>query len=375
MNKLRNILRIALRELKTLRDVKMLVFMIATPVVLILILGTTLTNAFNGSIAVGKIRVLYTNHSHESSLMKDWEKFAEQSAHSGIEFVKASETMDAKLEVENNHYVGYVELTDSGLHYYGNSRNSVENVIAQSALASFADSYKLANGLEGLDTEQAAAIMSGSGGKYVQETSLNAARQPSAMDYYAIAMITLIIMYGSLTAAQLIDGERKRNTSVRLLVSPITKGEIFAGKIMGNLLQNVVYVTIVVLICKYMFNIYWGDRLGLVLFVLFTQVVFSLSLGLGFSYMIKGNASSSILMMIIQVGAFIGGSYFPLQDVTGILRTITRYSPLEWTNEALLQIIYADNGSAAVSATLLNLGFSMLLLIAAVMIMRRREGL
>lgn len=51
------------------------------------------------------------------------------------------------------------------------------------------------------------------------------------------------------------------------------------------------------------------------------------------------------------------------------------YSPLHWSNEALLQIIYSGDGTAAVHAMMLNVGFSVLLLAVAMISMRRREGL
>lgn len=124
-----------------------------------------------------------------------------------------------------------------------------------------------------------------------------------------------------------------------------------------------------------MFNVYWGEHLALVFLVLLSQIIFALSLGLGFSYLFKGNVAVALLMIIIQVGAFFGGSYFPLEEVSGFLRTLTYFSPLEWTNEALLQIIYANNLSALARVMVLNIGFSVVLLGTAILIMRRREGL
>ncbi|TJY39623.1 ABC transporter permease [Cohnella pontilimi] len=371
-----NIWRIALKELLTLRDVKMLVFMIATPVLLVLILGTIVANGFHGSVAVGEIRVLYTNHSQEPILADSWNRFVEQSGRSGIAFERVRASADGKLEVENNRYVGYVEISDTGIKYYGNSRSRVESDIAQSMITAFEDRYRLASAVAKEDPEQAGVLLSGGESTdHVSETSVNGARQPGATDYYAIAMITLIVLYGAMTAAQLIETERKRRTAVRLLASPVTKAEIFAGKVAGNLLQNAIYILVVVLICKYMFNVYWGEHLGLVFLVLLSEIVFALSLGLGFSYIFREKAAGSILMMIIQVGAFVGGSYFPVDALSGFMRTVADFSPLEWTNDALLQIIYADHAAAAVQAISLNIGFSVLLLVAALLIMKRREGL
>lgn len=371
-----NIWRIALKEMLAIRDVKMLLMIIATPVLITLILGTVLTNAFNGSVAVGEIRVLYTNNSADGDLTKSWNRFIGQAAQSGIHFEQAGGNTDGRLEVTNNRYVGYAEITDGGMSFYGSSLSRVESDIARSMLEAFADRYRLAAELAKESPEQASVVMSGGErADYVRETALNAARQPSAMDYYAVAMTTLIILYGAMTAAQLIDGERKRNTANRLLASPVTKVEIFAGKVAGFFLFNAIGIVIVVLLFKYMFQVYWGEHLGWVFLVLFTEIVFALSLGLGFSYFFKGNAGGSIVMIIIQIGAFIGGSYFPLASLTGTLKTLTNFSPLKWSNDALLQLIYADSGAAAVNAMLLNLGFSVLLLGASLFILRKREGL
>ncbi|MDQ6422250.1 ABC transporter permease [Paenibacillus sp. LHD-117] len=371
-----NVLRIMLKELKVIRDPKMIVFLLVSPLLIMLIMGTALTNAFNGSLEVGEINVLYKNNHSSSEFSAYWDDFTGQMRQAGIQLVEADEKMDGKLEVKNNLYEGYVEISDSGLKYYNSSQSLIESDIAQSLLTAFADRYRLAAEVAGTDPEQANAIMAGSGGEsFVAEESLIAARKPGAMDYFAIAVTTMIILYSALSAAQLIDSERKRNTAVRLLASPVTKIEIFAGKLAGIVVLNFIITIIVVLISKYMFNAYWGENLGLVFLTLLTEIIFAVSLGLGFSYVLKGNASGTVVMIIIQLAAFLGGSYFPVENATGIMATLASFSPLQWSNAALLEMIYADNLSAMANAMLLNIGFAVVLLGIGLTMMRRKEGL
>lgn len=371
-----NIIRIMLKELKVIRNPKMLLFLLVTPLLIMLIMGTALTNAFNGSLTIGEVKVLYKNNSSSSEFTTYWDEFTGQMRQAGIQLEAADEKTDGRLEVKNNRYAGYVEISDSGLKYYGSSQSLIESDIAQSVLTAFTDRYRLAAEVAGTDYEQADAIMAGSSGKsYVVEESLNDNRKPGAMDYFAIAVTTMIILYSALTAAQLLDGERKRNTAARLLAAPVTKIEIFAGKIAGLVLVNAILTIVVVLISKYMFQAYWGENLGLVFLVLFTEILFAVSLGLGFSYVIKGNASGTVVMIIIQLAAFLGGSYFPVEEATGIMATLSSLSPLQWSNAALLEMIYADSMSAAFNAMLLNIGFAIVSLGIAITIMRRREGL
>lgn len=371
-----NVFRIMLKELKVIRDPKMLLFLLVSPLVTMLILGTALTNAFNGSLTVEEIKVLYKNNSSSSGFSAYWDDFTGQMRQAGIKLEMADEKTDGKTEVKNNRYVGYAEITDSGLEYYSSSQSLIESDIAKSVLTAFADRYRLAAAVAGTDSEQADAIMSGSSSEsYVVEESLNATRKPGAMDYFAVAITTMIILYSALTAAQLIDGERKRNTAVRLLASPVTKIEIFAGKLAGLVVLNAILTIVVVLISKYMFNAYWGENLGLAFLILFTEIIFAVSLGLGLSYIIKGNASGTVVMIIIQLAAFLGGSYFPVEEATGFMGALSSLSPLQWSNAALLELIYADNMSATINAVLLNMGFAVVLLGIALTMMRRREGL
>jgi len=376
MNHWLPIWRIAYKEIKTLRDVKMLIYLLVTPLAITLLLGTMLTGAFKGGTAIGDIRVLYQAHGESSELTAYWEAYAEQLAAAGIVMERADGHTDGIGAVANNDYVGYAELAHDGIRYYGSSRSTVESDIAESVIAAFADRYKLAATLAGGDPAQAAAVMADSvSPETVEDHSLAADRKPSAMDYYAIAMTTLIVMFGAMTAAGLIHDERTRHTAVRLMAAPITKGQIFAGKVIGSLLRDAISVLIVILACKYMFNVYWGDNLVLVYLVIISQIVFAISLGMGASYLIPGKAASSIMMIFIQIAAFFGGSYFPLEDVTGVLRKIADLSPIEWTNTAILQIIYAGNGAAGLQVIALNIGISIAMLVTAVLIMRKREGL
>ncbi|WP_461671186.1 ABC transporter permease, partial [Mycobacterium tuberculosis] len=151
---------------------------------------------------------------------------------------------------------------------------------------------------------------------HIKDRPLQAPLKPDAIDYYAVAVTTMIIMYSAATAGLLFENERVRHTANRLLVAPVAKAEIFAGKILGSLLINSVFTLVVVLISKYMFGANWGNAgaLGMSLLVLLSQIIFALSLGLGASYLFKGKAAGAVIMTIIQVAALFGGSYYQVED-------------------------------------------------------------
>lgn len=371
------ILRIAIKELKVFREPKMLLFMLATPILIMLILGTALTNAFNGNDGIGEIRILIQNEISDPVLTSNWESFIKEVEQAGMSFESTVDDTDALMEVQGGKYSGYMLITDEGIDYYGNSKHSLETHIVQDAFSAFVDRYKLSVIATDRDLDvqseliKTHVIMNNE----LNESSNPANKQPRAMDYYAVAVTTMIILYSALTAGQLMDNERKGHTAIRLLASPITKVDIFIGKIMGAFILNALFIIIIVLFSKMVFGAYWGERLELVLLVLFSQIIFALGLGLGISYVIKGNAAGAVIMMIVQLEAFIGGAYFPVEEMTGFIGAISQMSPLRWTNHAVLQLIYAADSSGAILPILFNIGSAALLLLLAMVMMQRREGL
>ncbi|MFF2890821.1 ABC transporter permease [Paenibacillus sp. NPDC057967] len=365
-----NIWRIAVKELMTFRDVRMLVFMLATPVLLMLIMGSLLSSAFNASVAIGDIRVIYSDNSEDGAIGANWELWLSQSGTEHMVFEKFEGNDSEAMEgVRDGSYSGYAALNPSGVHYYGNSRSSVENSMVSGILSAFADRYKLS--LAGAAPEPESMVQ----GSYVKETLLQGSHMPGAMDYFAIAVTTMIILYSAATAGNLIDSERTRNTAIRLLASPISKGEIFVGKILGTMVLHAAFVALIMLISKYMYNANWGDNLPMVWLVLLSEIAFALSLGLGISYIVKGKASGIVIMTIIQLACFFGGSYYRIEDNGDFVSKLAPYSPLTWSNEALMDIIYGGETGTALTASALNLGVAAAMLLIAAVMMRRREGL
>lgn len=372
-----NILNIALKEIKhNIRDTRTFVFMLAFPIMLMLILGTALSNAFDSKVAVSDIDILYKNTA-DSNVTVYFQSFIKEAAKSGIHFKKAVENTDGKKAVKENKYTAYVEVNDEGIQLYGSNRNSIEESIVQGMLAAFSDKYNVAAAVASVDASQISNAMTyGNGHEFMKERSLQSPKLPGSMDYYAMAMTTMIALYGAMSASSLIRGERTGKTAIRLSAAPVSKGEIFLGKILGCLVINTICLLVVVAFSAFVFKANWGSHFGMVLFVLLTEVFLAVSFGLGISYIAKtGEASRSIIMIIVQLASFFGGAYYKIDNPSGMLGIITNLSPLTWANHALTKIIYGNDIGAGVPAISLNLGISALFLAIAIVSLRRREGL
>ncbi|WP_339323162.1 ABC transporter permease [Paenibacillus sp. FSL W8-0194] len=373
-----NILSIAIKEMKhDFRDRRTILFMLGFPIVLMLILGLALTNAFSSEVSVGDVKVAVKDATGGGPLSEAFAGFAKEVGKTGVAFEPLKPGVNGREEVENNHVSGYVELTNQGISLYGSSRDAIESNIVQGMLASFTDKYNAAAAVARIEPAKTEMVLATGGSDYIRELSVDANRTPGSVDYYALAMTVMVGMWAAMGAGALIQGEVLRGTAVRLVIAPIRKGEIFVGKMLGGIISNLLCVMVIILFSKYVFKAYWGHHMGVVIAVLVSEVIMAMSLGLAGSYLLKGKASRGVISLVVQLMSFFGGAYFPILDEEGggLMGFLVNLSPIRWANHGLTQVIYADNVSAAWPVLMLNIGFAALFLGVSILAMRRREGL
>ncbi|QJD86178.1 ABC transporter permease [Cohnella herbarum] len=373
-----NILNVAIKEIKSAtRERRTLLFMLAFPIVLMLILGTALSNAFSSNAFVGEMQLLYKINANQPQLTQAWQSFSHEIEKQGVRIDPAEAGMNGRDLIKDGQYTAYVEIDAEGLKFYGNSKQSLESNILQGMLTAFADRYNLAASALKSTPSEAKAVMASiqSNDKFVNETSLDPDKTPDAMDYYAVSMTTMIALYSALSGSFLFRSERTRQTATRLMAAPISKGELFAGKVIGCTVINLMCVSIIILVSKFAFHANWGDHMGLVFLILTAEVLLAVSLGLGVSYLVQGEKSRSVIMIFTQIASFVGGAYFPFDDSHSIMGIVMNLSPLHWANDALMNIIYSDNVSAAWPTIGINVAIAAAFLLISALIMRKREAL
>lgn len=366
-----NIVRIAVKEIKSdFRDARTLFFMLLFPIVLMFILGTALSHAFQWTISIGDVRVFYKDQT-AGQLSASIHAMAQAAKKAHIDFQKAPDDMSGKQAVQEGKADGYVEIGPHGVELYTNERNQIKGSVVEGAMAAFVGQYRLTM-----------AVSQGQPGsfqtdrspheEYIQERSLRSKRKPRAMDYYAVAMTTMIALYSALPGSFLLRGERTRKTADRLLAAPVRKSEIFIGKLAGNIVVNFLCVAVVILFSKLVFHAYWGRHFSLVYLLLLTEVVLAISFGLGISYLARTEgAARTMAMVLIQLASIFGGAYFPIDEA----KWFVHLSPLSWMNETIFKMVYANDVSSVVPTMLLNVGLAAVFLLIAVASVARREGL
>ncbi|AZN41540.1 ABC transporter permease [Paenibacillus albus] len=365
---------VMVKEIKQhFRDHRTLFFLLAFPIVLMLILGITLTNAFASEMKLDGIHVL-VNDTSSGELSQAFAAFQEELGHTGIVFEQLKSGMNGREEIGSDHYTAYVEVSNTGMTQYSSSRNTLESNIVEGILSAFTDKYNAAAAVaQELGSAGVQSILVGGGGDYVKDLSVAADRTPGSMDYYALSMTVMVGLWGAMSAGGLIRSEQVRGTGVRLFAAPIRRSDIFIGKVFGNVVANLLCILALVVFSKLVFKAYWGSHLIAVIAVLICEIIMATSFGIAANTWIKGGGGRGLVMLIVQLSSFIGGAYFPVAD-SGIMGTVAWLSPLRWGNHALTSIIYNGNAAAAWPAIGLYMGAALLLLASTANFRRTKEG-
>jgi len=192
--------------------------------------------------------------------------------------------------------------------------------------------------------------------------------------YFAPAMALLFLMYAVTLGARTLLSERREGTLARMLVAPVTNGQVLSGKVAGIFLGGFIQLGALILLTTLLFRLDWGNPLGVLLLVVAAALAAT-----GWGVLIASASANAgqvtnLGMALTLIFGILGGSFAPLQDVSPLLDQLSRITPNRWAMDGFVGLASGD-GLAAVA-----LPIGMLLLMAVVLfavaafIFRRRQG-
>ncbi|MFL0245958.1 ABC transporter permease [Candidatus Clostridium stratigraminis] len=365
-----NIIKIIIKDIKhNLRNRGAMILMVLFPIVLMSILGLALSGVFEGEKINFNTKVIYSS-TGIGNLEKAFEGFESSLKNMGVQFLKINNEEDGIKSVKDAAYNAYIKIDEkeNKLTLYKNNRFDFSAGLIESSLSSFVDRYNLYYEISKVNPAALNEIVSSkTNSELVKTVGLEKNRAPRAKDYYAVTMLTLIILYSSMTASYGIIKERVRKTYNRVLISPIKRYEFFIGKLFGSVILTIFQMIVVVLFSKYVLNAYLGENMLIFGLIILSEIIMAVSLGQGIAFLVKNEtAANGLLNAIIPIIVLLGGGYFPLEQFgSNILTTIAQISPLKWINDALFNVIYSNDYSKVLLAILINLMVAVVFLMAA----------
>jgi ABC-2 type transport system permease protein len=155
------------------------------------------------------------------------------------------------------------------------------------------------------------------------------------------SMFVLFTVLGGLTA---LVKERQQWTLQRLVVMPLSRAELLAGKILGFFVLGMLQYAVVILI-----GLSFGMNFGgsIIAFILvaaaFALCATSLSFALATRISSEGQASQLTTLLSLAF-ASLGGAWWPLEIVPDFMKIIGHFSPIAWAMDGFQDLLFYGGG-------------------------------
>jgi ABC-type multidrug transport system permease subunit len=150
----------------------------------------------------------------------------------------------------------------------------------------------------------------------------------------------MFVMITALTLAEVFIIERRQGSLQRLMVMPLTRAQILAGKMLGQYLLCLL-TFIVMIAAGVALGVNWGDPVGVTLIVLvYTLAVTTMGLALATLVRTGGQASGARLLLSLVL-APLGGAWWPINFTPETMQIIGKIvSPIAWAQDAFSKLIF-----------------------------------
>lgn len=185
---------------------------------------------------------------------------------------------------------------------------------------------------------------------------------------YGISMITLTILFASVTGAYSLIKEKNNGTIKKLLTLSISIKDIIIGKFLGSLTISSIQIIIVVTISNNFLNISFGENILLIIILLIAEAGLAISFGTIVGCFINDNKSCWMLLLTtIMIFGLLGGAFVPFNKMnSNILKYISNLSPITYINNSVFNIIFLNDKLLAEKVILIFLFITVIFLIGAI---------
>lgn len=207
------------------------------------------------------------------------------------------------------------------------------------------------------------------------ETAAAGDEEPfNLLSYFAPAMALLFLMYAVTLGARTLLSERREGTLARMLAAPVTNAQVLSGKVAGIFFGGFLQLAILILLSVTLFQLDWGNPLGVLLLVVAAALAAT-----GWGVLIASAAAnsgqvSSIGMAVTLLFGILGGSFVPSQNMGPVFEWAGRITPNKWAMDGFLSLASGDGLAAILTPIAALLVMATVLFIVSAALFRRRQS-
>jgi ABC-2 type transport system permease protein len=155
-------------------------------------------------------------------------------------------------------------------------------------------------------------------------------KQLDQTTYLAAGMAVFFLFFTVSFGVSGLLEERRIGTMSRLLAAPISRNSIILGKALTSFALGIISMTVLVVATTLLLNAEWGNPIGVGLLVLGAVIAAMGILALVAAFAKTPDSASNMQAIIALVLAFLGGTFFTISQVGGVLETLSLFTPHAW---------------------------------------------
>jgi len=352
------------------RDRLQMIIMVIFPIIIIFILGNALGGFIEGNQDLGGERFSIAVLADENSEFSQFLLHEDTSRFLDATFVY-DEDEAMQLLQERDVFIIVTEI-------YGELTVTLPTSTGSNELValSIIDSYNQIGAamtiamLNNGDSVQLASIMQAS--ISIEQAPLGT-RTPSGMDFFAITMMVMMMLFAGYNGMELFKKSLFSETGNRMRTTPVSKPALVGGLISAATVISFLQGLSTLAVTWLMYDVYWGPRVGMVLLTLLGLVLFSNAFAIFLLVALKSsNAANAALQTLIFVMTFVSGGFGAAVTFSDTLTRVFRFVPNNLAQTVLFGSAFGGNETRIVTDLTILFLFSAVLLTLSLVIGKRR---
>lgn len=209
---------------------------------------------------------------------------------------------------------------------------------------------------------------------YTVEVESLIATEPSYFQFVAPGIMAMVVMMSLMTGLpHAISYEKDTGTLDGMLVAPIRRLSIILGKVLAQTSRGMLQGLIILILAILLFGVTIYGNILLVFFIMFLAVFSFVGLGILItSFSDKEETASMMMMTLMFPMMFLGGVFFPIEQMPGFMQTISQFLPLTYATSALRKVMILGAGIDSIMTEIMfMLAFGLIFLAVAVPMFKR----
>ncbi len=197
---------------------------------------------------------------------------------------------------------------------------------------------------------------------------------PSYFDFIAPGIMAMTVMMSVMTGLPVaISQEKEIGTMDGMMVAPVNRLSILLGKTLAQTARGLIQGAIILALAIGIFGVAIQGNILLVFALLLLGVFSFVGLGIVVTSFTKDQETAQMLMMTLMFPMmFLGGVFFPIQQMPWYMQSIAQFLPLTYASDALRKVMVLGAGVPQITNELIILiAFGVVMIAIALPVFKR----